>query len=316
MNEVQTRRIIKQEMQKITKKFPWLMFVEEDKNYFLKLVPTYGQLQSVGYYLKSTDMSESVDSPIFISYYSSYNTITVNTVLEKDFNNIYENQKAFENAVYSKMEGFIGNLDNWGGDAVDVPVFGYATVFKYTGWFLKLIEKHIFTKKKPNYAKCIVPEQHGKFIMWKYVWRLSEHRNKRALLKLEVPANAKVIQTLGSNSEMKIRVSQAKVLAAYEYDEIKDMAKSDKIVYKAQQLDNDDDDHSVEKIASIYYNSIQESDLIPIDTKVFVANHDNSFKYTVGKTVKVDNFDNDPFNTCSAGIHGFLLPGQVFYYIR
>ena len=36
------------------------------------------------------------------------------------------------------------------------------------------------------------------------------------------------------------------------------------------------------------------------------SNHDNNFKYEVGKTVKVDNFDEDRWNECSSGIHFFI----------
>ena len=37
-----------------------------------------------------------------------------------------------------------------------------------------------------------------------------------------------------------------------------------------------------------------------------ISRHDSKFVYEVGKTVKVDNFDEDRWNECSTGIHFFI----------
>ena len=44
------------------------------------------------------------------------------------------------------------------------------------------------------------------------------------------------------------------------------------------------------------------------------SKHDINFKYEVGKTVKVDNFDNNRWNECSTGIHFFITRQEAVDY--
>ena len=45
------------------------------------------------------------------------------------------------------------------------------------------------------------------------------------------------------------------------------------------------------------------------------SQYDNNFKYEVGETVKVDNFDEDRWNECSNGIHFFISREMAKKYI-
>ena len=44
------------------------------------------------------------------------------------------------------------------------------------------------------------------------------------------------------------------------------------------------------------------------------AHYDNSFIYEVGKTAKVDDFDEDRWNECSRGIHFFMSRQEAIDY--
>lgn len=44
------------------------------------------------------------------------------------------------------------------------------------------------------------------------------------------------------------------------------------------------------------------------------THYDNSFIYEVGKTVKVDDFDEDRWNECSRGIHFFMNRQEAIDY--
>lgn len=46
------------------------------------------------------------------------------------------------------------------------------------------------------------------------------------------------------------------------------------------------------------------------------SDYDSNFIYTVGKTVKVDNFDPNRFNECSTGIHFFINRQEAIDYIH
>jgi len=48
--------------------------------------------------------------------------------------------------------------------------------------------------------------------------------------------------------------------------------------------------------------------------KTIKSNHDASFVYTVGKIVKVDDFDTDRWNECSTGIHFFMNKKNAHQY--
>jgi len=48
--------------------------------------------------------------------------------------------------------------------------------------------------------------------------------------------------------------------------------------------------------------------------KQIFSDHDNSFFYIVGKVVSVDNFDDQRFNECSAGIHFFISREMAVQY--
>ncbi len=44
------------------------------------------------------------------------------------------------------------------------------------------------------------------------------------------------------------------------------------------------------------------------------SQHDSSFIYRVGETVRVDNFDTDRRNECAAGIHFFITRQEAVDY--
>ena len=48
-------------------------------------------------------------------------------------------------------------------------------------------------------------------------------------------------------------------------------------------------------------------------TKAYVQ-HDNDFKYTVGETASVDNFEDDRYIECVPGIHFFINREEVVKY--
>ena len=59
--------------------------------------------------------------------------------------------------------------------------------------------------------------------------------------------------------------------------------------------------------------SITSIDGVTTYTEAF-SKHDIDFKYEVGKTVKVDNFDNNRWNECSTGIHFFITRQEAVDY--
>jgi len=44
------------------------------------------------------------------------------------------------------------------------------------------------------------------------------------------------------------------------------------------------------------------------------SNYDSKFIYTVGETVSVDNFDENRWNECAAGIHFFITREEAVKY--
>ena len=61
--------------------------------------------------------------------------------------------------------------------------------------------------------------------------------------------------------------------------------------------------------------SITHLDGSPSNVKSIPSNHDKSFIYTIGETVKVDDFDEDRWNECSTGIHFFITREEAVKYI-
>lgn len=59
---------------------------------------------------------------------------------------------------------------------------------------------------------------------------------------------------------------------------------------------------------------IQDLDGNSVETKEVKSNHDSSFVYRVGEIVKVDDFDENRFNECSAGIHFFIAREMAVKY--
>jgi hypothetical protein len=45
-----------------------------------------------------------------------------------------------------------------------------------------------------------------------------------------------------------------------------------------------------------------------------ISAHDNTFKYKVGKIVKVEDFDEDRWSECSRGIHFFITKQEAIDY--
>ena len=45
-----------------------------------------------------------------------------------------------------------------------------------------------------------------------------------------------------------------------------------------------------------------------------VSNYDNSFAYNVGEVVTVENFDENRWEECSAGIHFFITREEAVRY--
>ena len=46
------------------------------------------------------------------------------------------------------------------------------------------------------------------------------------------------------------------------------------------------------------------------------SNHDGNFIYTIGETVRVDDFDDNRWNECSSGIHFFITRNEAVQYGR
>ena len=59
--------------------------------------------------------------------------------------------------------------------------------------------------------------------------------------------------------------------------------------------------------------SITTLDGIPLDCTAF-SSYDDSFKYRVGETVEVANFDKDRWNECAPGIHFFITRQEAVDY--
>ena len=51
----------------------------------------------------------------------------------------------------------------------------------------------------------------------------------------------------------------------------------------------------------------------PYDGAAF-STYDNSFSYTAGATVSVDDFDGDRYNECAPGIHFFINRQEAVEY--
>ena len=98
------------------------------------------------------------------------------------------------------------------------------------------------------------------------------------ILKLEIPEDAKRISTVGK----KCRCDKAKVLRIYDF-----------VSYMV--LDD------LRKCHSVITNSYSW--------------HDPSFKYKLGETVSVNDFDDDTSKVCSSGIHFFRNIKDAVNYI-
>ena len=59
------------------------------------------------------------------------------------------------------------------------------------------------------------------------------------------------------------------------------------------------------RVLAIYDKNIDEA----------TSQHDKTFIYKVGETVKVDNFDEDRWNECSTGIHFFITKQEAINYL-
>ena len=51
------------------------------------------------------------------------------------------------------------------------------------------------------------------------------------------------------------------------------------------------------------------------DVSTVYSSYDSNFKYTVGETVTVENFDDDRWNECAPGIHHFMNRQEAVNYI-
>ena len=60
--------------------------------------------------------------------------------------------------------------------------------------------------------------------------------------------------------------------------------------------------------------SFETLDGKPVDLPEVRSNHDANFVYRVGEMVKVNNFDPDRWNECSAGIHFFITRDEAVKY--
>nr|DAZ25627.1 MAG TPA: hypothetical protein [Caudoviricetes sp.] len=60
--------------------------------------------------------------------------------------------------------------------------------------------------------------------------------------------------------------------------------------------------------------SIQNIDGSIADVKTICSQYDNKFFYTVGETVSVDNFCEDRWQECAAGIHFFINRQEAVNY--
>ena len=60
--------------------------------------------------------------------------------------------------------------------------------------------------------------------------------------------------------------------------------------------------------------AIENEDGTPADVTTVESVYDANFKYTVGKTVHVDNFDDNRMNECAAGIHFFITRQEAVDY--
>lgn len=60
--------------------------------------------------------------------------------------------------------------------------------------------------------------------------------------------------------------------------------------------------------------SITNLDGTPTDVKEVSSIYDRSFKYRVGETVEVDDFDTNRWNECSTGIHFFITREEAINY--
>lgn len=61
--------------------------------------------------------------------------------------------------------------------------------------------------------------------------------------------------------------------------------------------------------------SITNPDGSVADVTSVNSGYDSNFIYTVGETVKVDNFDTDRWNECAPGIHFFITRQEAVNYI-
>ena len=111
----------------------------------------------------------------------------------------------------------------------------------------------------------------GYKIVSKYIW-FKDEVSALCILKLEIPEDAKRSSSIGK----KCRCDKAKVLRAYDY-----------IKYSET-------------------NDLRKSIVAKKEADTFYSKFDPKFRYYTGKTVSVDNFDDDRWNECSSGIHFFM----------
>ena len=126
----------------------------------------------------------------------------------------------------------------------------------------------------------------GSFTAWKIAFIDTRtmngkgNKNTPCVLELNIPSTAR--RTSGVSP--KIRVDEAEVKAIYTI-------------------------HSSDKTSDYKY-------LVKSRKKTAYSWHDKRFKYTVGKIIKPDSFDENRYNECSNGIHCFVSPDDAIAYLK
>lgn len=120
----------------------------------------------------------------------------------------------------------------------------------------------------------LVCPRSGKFIGYKKVY-LGKKKKYYGIVTLEIPEDAKRSSAFG----IKCRCSKAKVL-------------------------------DIEKIDGPMY----DRKLIPYRKYPGYSIRNNDFKYIIGETIEVDDFDECRWNECSTGIHFFMKKEEAMSY--
>ena len=130
-----------------------------------------------------------------------------------------------------------------------------------------------------NDERPLVCPRSGKFIGYKKVY-LEKRKRYYGIVTLEIPEDAKRSSAFG----IKCRCSKAKVL-------------------------------DIEKIDGLFLSQYGCSrKLIPYRKYPGYSIHNNDFKYIIGETIEVDDFDECRWNECSTGIHFFMTKEEAMCY--